>query len=168
MNSLFKKIALNTMSFFLFSQSIINSREASSLDAYIADSYLHATFGPTPPAKKEKQEPKKKNPFNLPQFEEKTITKHKIQEIAFNIISSHGQQFQTDVTIDKTFINKMELVAGGEKGGEHLVSKFFQHINTTLGKSWAALQLTKPTTCIEQIQRRQETVQLLLLSLIHI
>jgi DNA mismatch repair protein MutS len=162
MNSLLKKILLNALSIFLFSQSIINSREASPLDAYIADSYLHATFGPTQPVKKNKQEAKKKNRFNLPQFKEKTITQRERQEIAFNIISSHDQQLQTDVTIDKTFINKMELVAGGENGGKHLASKLFEHMNTTLGKSWSAMQLTKPTTSTEQIQRRQKAVQLLL------
>ncbi len=162
-----KKILLRTVLFIFLSSTIAtrlisNSivQEEIPLDTHIANSYVQATFGPVKPTKP--QEPKKQNLFNIPPLEKKTITQREEQEIAFNIIRAHEQSFPTDVTIDKTFIDKIELVAGGQKSEEHLVSKLFNHMHTALGKAWSSLQLTKPTTDVNQIQRRQEAIQLLL------
>ncbi len=164
-----KKILLKTTLFFLFSSTIITKpisnsavQEEIPLDVHIANSYVQATFGPVKPTKVKPPKPEKQNLFKLPQLEEKIITEREKQEIAFNIISAHDQSFPTDVTIDKTFIDKMEFVTGGQKSEEHLVSKIFNHVHTALGKSWSTLQFIKPTTNVNQLQCRQEAIQLLL------
>ena len=169
MHSSCKKMLLRTVLFFLFSSTIVtrlisNSivQEEIPLDIHIVNSYIQATFGPVKPIKLQPQKPKKRNPFNLFQLEKKTITQREKQVIAFSIIITHDQSFPANVTIDKTFIDKMELVAGGQKSEEHLVSKIFNHAHTALGKSWSSLQLTKPTTNVNLIQRRQEAIQLLI------
>lgn len=159
MKNILKKI-LNITPFFLLLHFIINPQELS-LDTYIANSYLHATFGPIQPIKKELTTHKKKNPFNLPQLEEKLLTEREKQEIAFNITNTRKRSVLADVAIDKTFIEKMELITGGAKSEEHLISKIFNNTHTALGKSWAIQQLLKPTTNISHLQRRQEAIQLL-------
>ncbi len=175
MHSSGKKILLRTILFILFSSTIITTLVSNSivqeeipLDVHIANSYVQATFGSAKSTKVEPPEPKKQNLFSIhhlfsiPHLKEKTITEREKQEIAFKIISAHDQSFPTDVTIDKTFIDKMELIAGGQNNEKHLASKIFNHVHTALGKSWSTLQLTKPTTNVNQVQRRQEAIQLLL------
>ncbi len=159
MKNILKKI-LNITPFLLLLHFIINPQELS-LDTYIANSYLHATFGPIQPIKQESTKHKKKNLFNLPQLEEKLLTQREKQEIAFNITSTRKQSVLANVAIDKTFIEKMELIAGGAKSEEHLISKIFNNIQTALGKSWAIQQLLKPTINISHLQHRQKAIQLL-------
>src|ERR1700730_1258250 len=83
-------------------------------------------------------------------------------EITFKQMDSNTRQ--PVELIDKTFIDKLEIVHGEERGQDHLIHRLTSYndssyISTTSGLKEMAKMLTQPTTDVSIIKSRQAVIQ---------
>ncbi len=134
--------------------------QLETMPQHVATSYSHAMFGPKIHEKPKKEE-KQPSAFTLPKPETRTLQDRQAQEIAFQLVA---ENFQTDTSnvIDISFVDKMEIVAGGENNKTHLFGTIFDpYINTAIGTAFASLSLCTPTSNVTHIKNRQAVIQLL-------
>ncbi len=134
--------------------------QLETMPQHVATSYSHAIFGPKIHEKPKKEE-ERPSAFILPKPETRTIQDRQAQEIAFQLVAGN---FQTDTSnvIDISFVDKMEIVAGGENTKTHLFGTIFDpYINTAVGTAFASLSLCTPTSNVTRIKNRQAVIQLL-------
>jgi len=134
--------------------------QLETMPQHVATSYSHAMFGPKIHEKPKKEE-ERPSAFTLPKPETLTLQDRQAQEIAFQLVA---ENFQTDTSnvIDISFVDKMEIVAGGENTKTHLFGTIFDpHINTAVGTAFASLSLCTPTSNVTHIKNRQAVIQLL-------
>ncbi len=142
----------------LLNPALLLSRE-TSLHKDICGKYLTSTFGaegsvvpPTP----------RKDLTLFEKFNKKFDAKRQIlspreaQEIAFDLVASHNN-FALD-SIDSSYIDKLNLVSGGENSQQHLISTILSGINTATGAAHTALSLCHPITDIALLQNRQKAI----------
>src|SRR5579872_1739345 len=91
------------------------------------------------------------------QFDTKkqTLTPYSTQKIAFTLIQK--ESFNTEI-IDSSFIDKLEIVGGGENSQQHLFGNVFNNLQTALGKTYATLTFCSPTTDITLLRNRQQAL----------
>jgi hypothetical protein len=149
----------------LLSPIFVIANEAAkeiALTQHISEKYLTSMFGAikTNPTTTEKsKEPlgffdELKKQFN-PEIE--TLPLREAQQIAFDITSLNAL-FESTI-VDSSFIDKLEIVGGGENTKEHLFAKIFDtHINTMMGKARTILTLCHPSTDIDLLHNRQKAI----------
>jgi DNA mismatch repair protein MutS len=90
----------------------------------------------------------------------KSLSPRETQEIAFNIVSHNFAQ--KNIVIDNSYIDKLEIIGGGENSQQHIFGKIFNNsINTTIGQAYAAFTLCHPITDIATLHNRQNVIKLL-------
>jgi hypothetical protein len=131
------------------------------LTTYLADTYLNSNFEKIEPIKPATTPASPDGFFAQikkeldPQIE--TLSDREKQEIAFNLVSSMTS-FST-TAIEKTNIEKLEIVGGGETANQNLFNKIFDnYINTALGKSHTLFTLCHPSTDITLLRNRQQAI----------
>lgn len=85
-----------------------------------------------------------------------TLTPRETQKIAFDLIAT-STSFKTNI-VDRTCIDKLEIIAGGENAQQVLLERIFTNINTSIGKAYSALSLCHPTTDIALLKNRQKAI----------
>ena len=87
------------------------------------------------------------------------LTPRETQETAFSIAAT--KNFETSI-IDSSFIDKLELVNGGENSSNHLFEAIFKdRINTTIGKACAAYTFCHPISDITALRNRSHAIEYL-------
>ena len=153
-----RPLPLTLLAGLLIATTITPDQQESTL-AHVANSYLNAMFGEK--VHEVYKEEQKTSPFQLPDTKKIELNEREIQEIAFNLALS--QNTPSDSMIDKTFIDKMELIAGGQNSNQHLFGHVFDgHISTALGKAHGAYSLCSPLTNTNVVRHRQEVIKTLL------
>jgi len=132
-----------------------------SLAKHISNRYLTSTFGNIPiitpiekPTAPEGVFAQIKRQLS-PDIEK--LSDREVQEIAFHLDSMH-YTYNTTI-IDNSFIDKLEVIGGGENSQEHIFGRLFNNsINTAMGKSHTALTLCHPITDISTLRNRQKAI----------
>jgi DNA mismatch repair protein MutS len=135
-----------------------------SLNDHICHQYLTATFGEEKPAVDSSANEnigfieKLKQSFNTQlDPKTKTLSPRQAQKITFNF-NNQLPETSTEKIIDKSCIDKLEIVGGGENHKLHLLNNIFGGIYTMTGKARAALTLCQPTTNIQILRARQQGI----------
>lgn len=136
--------------------------QETSLTSHISAKYLNATFGEeqtiTPPAANDNETFMERFNKQLDPKKE-LLTPREVQNIAFDIVSI-SQSFKSTI-IDKSCIDKLEIIGGGENSQQHLFANIFSKINTATGKAYAAFTFCHPTTDVTTLRNRQKAITLL-------
>ncbi len=108
----------------LLTVTTITPEQQESMFAHVANSHLNAMFGEKVHEVYNQEKPTS-SLLQLPDTKKIELNDREIQEIAFNI--ALFQETPSDSIIDKTFIDKMELVSGGQNSDQHLFSNIFDN-----------------------------------------
>jgi DNA mismatch repair protein MutS len=87
--------------------------------------------------------------------QKQTLTPRETQKIALDIVAKVS--FETTI-IDSSYIDKLEIVGGGENSQQHLLGNVFGEIKTATGKAFAAFTLCHPTTDVALLKNRQQSI----------
>jgi DNA mismatch repair protein MutS len=137
--------------------------QAVLLTNHVANQYVNGIFKkPEPAPAEEKQEPtgwlEKYVKSSVGDTDPKTaiLTPRETQEVAFDIAATN--KFETSI-IDSSFVDKLEVVNGGESSSNHLFAIIFKdYINTTIGKAYAALTFCHPISDIATLNNRAQSI----------
>jgi DNA mismatch repair ATPase MutS len=90
----------------------------------------------------------------------KSLSPRETQEVAFTIASHNFTEKQP--VVDSSYIDKLEIISGGENSQQHIFGKIFNNsINTAIGQAYAAFTLCHPITDIATLHNRQKAISLL-------
>lgn len=137
--------------------------QAVLLTNHVANQYVNGIFKkPEPAPAEEKQEPtgflEKYVKSSVGDTDPKTaiLTPRETQEVAFDIAATN--KFETSI-IDSSFVDKLEMVNGGESSSNHLFAIIFKdYINTTIGKAYAALTFCHPISDVATLNNRAQSI----------